>query len=94
MNGGDEFGANSVGVAMGCASTIGCRESGAVCSTVPLWPSLIPLCESSITGLRVLLLVAAKLAGTAKTEVSEVAAVMTRMDLSRRTGNMGRPVEF
>ena len=55
---------------------------------------MIPLCESSITGLRVLLLVAAKLAGTAKTEVSEVAAVMTRMDLSRRTGNMGRPVEF
>src|ERR1044072_2239475 len=35
-NGIAELGVNSVGVAIGCASTIGCRESGAVCSMVPL----------------------------------------------------------
>ena len=83
-----------LGVAMGCAPTIGCRENGAVCSTVPLWPSLIPLCESSITGLRASLLDAAKVAGTAKTVVSEAATAMARTDLSKRTGDMGGPVEF
>jgi hypothetical protein len=90
----DELGASSAGVAMGCASTIGCRESGAVCSTVPLLPSLIPLCESSITGLRALSLDAAKVAGTAKPVVSEVATAMATTDWSKRTGGMGGPVRF
>jgi hypothetical protein len=37
---------------------------------------------------------AANVADTAKTVVSEAAAVMARTDLSKRTGRMGGPVEF
>jgi hypothetical protein len=78
---------------MDFAPTIGCLESGAVCSTVPLWPSLIPLCESSIKGLLLVLLDAAKV-GTAKTVISEAAMAATKADLNERTGSMGGPVEF
>ncbi|RKP50584.1 hypothetical protein D7S89_05640 [Trinickia fusca] len=41
-----------VGAAGGCAATIGLRESGAFCITMPLWPSLMPVCVSRMTGLR------------------------------------------
>jgi len=77
---------------MGCASTIGWRESGAVWSTVPLWPSLIPFCESRITGLRAPV-DAAEALDTAKTVVSEAAMVKTRTDWSERKDGMSGPVE-
>lgn len=93
MIGIDEFGASSVGAAIGRASTNRARENGAVCSTVPLWPSLMPLRVSRINGLPVLL-DAAKLAGTAKTVVNDAATVAASMDWSERTGSMGGPDKF
>jgi hypothetical protein len=71
----DSGGANSTGLAMGCASTIGCHDVGPVRITVPLCPSLIPPCESRITGLRALSGVANAL-DTVKTVVSK--ATVTR----------------
>lgn len=64
---------------MGCAPTIGCHDVGPVRITVPLCPSLIPPCESRITGLRALSGVANAL-DTAKIVVSKVAAATDRMD--------------
>jgi hypothetical protein len=90
MTGTDEFGASSVGVAIGRASTMGSRESGAVCRTVPLCPSLIPLCVSRITGLR-LLLDAANTLDAALTVANEIATT-ARTGLSERIGDMGGPV--
>lgn len=90
----DESGTNPVGAAMGCALTIGCRESGAVCITVPLWPSLIPLCESRIAGLRVLS-DAANAVDVEKDAVSEAAMATARKDfLSVWAGCMSGPVGF
>ena len=84
----DEFGASSVGVAIGCASTMGCRDSGAVCRTVPLCPSLIPFCESRITGLR-LLLDAADALDTAQA-VANKTAMAVRENLNEWVEDMGR----
>ncbi|WP_408326367.1 hypothetical protein [Paraburkholderia strydomiana] len=80
MIGVDESGgANSAGVAIGCAPTIGCHDVGPVRMTVPLCPSLMPPCESRMTGLRALSGVATAF-DTAQTVVSKVAAATDRMD--------------
>ncbi|AFT85235.1 hypothetical protein BUPH_01659 [Paraburkholderia phenoliruptrix BR3459a] len=75
---------------MGCASTMGCRESGAVCKTVPLWPSLIPLCVSRITGLRVLL-EAANTFDPAQAVANET-TMSAAADLNEWIEDMGGPV--
>ena len=90
LGGNDGFGASSTGVAMGCASTMGCRESGAVCKTVPLWPSLIPLCVSRITGLRVLL-EAANTFDPAQAVANET-TMSAAADLNQWIEDMGGPV--
>jgi hypothetical protein len=90
----DDPGGSSVGVAIGWAFTMGCRESGAVCHMKPLWPSLTPCWESRITGLRGASSGEANAAGPAKGTVSEAAIAAVRADLSERTGGMGGPVEF
>jgi hypothetical protein len=50
MIGVDEFGVNSVGVAICFAWTMRSCDSGAVCRTVPVWPSLMPDWVSRING--------------------------------------------
>jgi hypothetical protein len=78
---------------MGCAPTIGCHDVGPVRMTVPLCPSLMPPCESRITGLRVLSGVANAF-DTAKTAVSKPAAITARRDRGERIEGMGGPVWF
>jgi hypothetical protein len=48
---GEESGGSSAGERAGVAVTIGCCDNGAVCSTTPRPPSLIPLSVSSTRGL-------------------------------------------
>ncbi|WP_188130929.1 hypothetical protein [Paraburkholderia panacisoli] len=96
MTGGDDSGANSVGAAMGCAPTIGSQDSGPVWTTEPLWPLLIPPCESMITGLRALSGVANAFDAT-QTVVSTAAMAAAKRDWGdccERTQDMGGPVGF
>src|SRR4051794_24738762 len=88
MTGGGGSGASWVGSAMGCAPTIGCHDSGPVCTTEPLWPLLIPPRESMITGLR-MLSAAANTLGAAQTVVSTTAIAVARRDWDRWTHRMG-----
>jgi hypothetical protein len=75
---------------MGCAPTIGCHDVGPVRITVPLCPSLMPPCESRITGLRALSGVANAL-DTAQTVISKAAVAMATMDRGERIEDMGGP---
>jgi hypothetical protein len=96
MIGGDGSGASSTGAAMGCAPTIGCHDSGPVWTTEPLWPLLMPPCESMITGLRALSGVANAF-DAAQTVVSAATMAVARRnwgDWRERTQGMGGPVGF
>ncbi|WP_408240667.1 MULTISPECIES: hypothetical protein [Paraburkholderia] len=96
MIGGDDSGANSVGAAMGWAPAIGSQDSGPVWTTEPLWPLLIPPCESMSTGLRALSGVANAFDAT-QTVVSMAAMAAARRnwgDWGERTQGMGGPVGF
>src|SRR5437868_2229858 len=88
MIGGGGSGASWVGAAMGWASTIGCHDSGPVWTTKPLWPLLMPPCESMITGLRTLS-AAANALGAAQSVVSTTAIAVAIRDCDRWTHGMG-----